>query len=71
MTSPLILLSIWRGDYALVQSPAFCSTNSTIEYIQPEVSLCSFFLQSNKEYLKNTERDWLVQKDCLFILTIQ
>ena len=53
MTSPLILLSIWRGDYALVQSPAFCSTNSTIEYIQPEVSLCSFFLQSNKEYLKN------------------
>ena len=36
-TSPLILLSIWRGDGALVQCHAFCSTASTIECIQTEV----------------------------------
>ena len=57
-TSPLILLAIWRGDGALVQSHAFCFSTSTIEYIQSSFlrcRQCSFLLQTNKEYLRNNE----------------
>jgi hypothetical protein len=49
-----ILLSGWRGDGALVQSHAFCSTTSTIKHIRSVI--CSVpILQINKEYKKNLE----------------
>ena len=52
-TSPLILLSIWRGDGALVQCHAFCSTISTIGHIQTVCRYVPFFksIKNIKEIL--------------------
>jgi hypothetical protein len=55
MASPLVLLSGWRGDGALVQSQTFCSTTSTIRHIQTVVVRVPF-LQLNKEYKKILSR---------------